>query len=165
MPIDWVQGSHIVVDVASLPGCFYFESPSDNRAVFVLPWRGKTLVGTTETVLNRPEAEIRPDEVEYLLSCFNYYFPSRPLTTANVLETFCGIRVLPKVVGKNPNKRSRDTMFCSAGTAQNLYLAIYGGKLTSYRATAEKVLKKIAGRMPTPIVRNTDNIPLPKLID
>jgi glycerol-3-phosphate dehydrogenase len=136
-PLDWVQGVHLVLERPSPASCFYLESPRDKRAVFVLPWKGKTLVGTTERILDFPKADVSQEEIDYLLEVYNHYFPQHPQGPQNILETFAGIRVLPKDK-RNPNKRSRETIFVR--TPDQTYVGIYGGKLTSYRATAEKVV-------------------------
>ena len=47
--VDLVQGTHIVLPFAVTAGIYYVESPTDGRAVFVMPWHGATLIGTTET--------------------------------------------------------------------------------------------------------------------
>ena len=47
--VDLVQGTHIVVPMRVTSGIYYVESPSDGRAIFVMPWQGATLIGTTET--------------------------------------------------------------------------------------------------------------------
>jgi glycerol-3-phosphate dehydrogenase len=56
-PIDRVQGSHLVLDQALHAEAFYLESPIDQRAVFVLPWKGKTLLGTTERAFEGDPAQ------------------------------------------------------------------------------------------------------------
>ena len=139
-PLDWVQGSHIVLRQSSFPGCFYVEAPQDKRAVFVLPWQGHTLVGTTEVILKNPNAAPTQAEIDYLLGVYNYYFPEFPQGPKDIQQIFAGVRVLPKDERK-ANKRSRETIFTT--TADKNYVGIYGGKLTSYRATADKALKLV----------------------
>ncbi len=142
---DWVQGTHIELAIPALPGCFYVEAPADRRAVFILPWKGRTLVGTTETRLTAPDAQATPEEIDYLLATFNLYFPEYAATTADVEHVFAGVRVLPRQGnGSSPNRRSRETVIAEATLGDCRYLGIYGGKLTSYRATAEKVLRRMA---------------------
>lgn len=157
--LDWVQGSHLVLNVPSLSGCFYIEAPSDQRAVFVLPWRGVTLVGTTERSSSSPEAGITEEEIDYLLSGFNHAFASRPCTRDDILETFSGVRVLP-AGPSSANRRSRETYLHQQREGDSVYLAIYGGKLTSYRATAEKVVNRIAQVLGVRDKRTTASIPL-----
>jgi glycerol-3-phosphate dehydrogenase len=48
-PIDRVLGSHLILEPQVHSEAFYLESPIDRRAVFVLPWKERTLLGTTET--------------------------------------------------------------------------------------------------------------------
>lgn len=138
--LDWVQGIHIVLRRPAMAGCFYVEAPQDGRAVFVLPWRGLTMVGTTERVLAEPKAEASQAEIDYLLAIYNHYFPDFRCDLTDVDETFAGVRVLPRS-HRHANKRSRETLYSRAkgGT----YVGIYGGKLTSYRATADKVLQML----------------------
>ena len=148
MPMDLVQGAHIVINKPALEQCYYFESPDDRRAVFVLPWHGNILVGTTETLFTGDPAECAAtdEEVQYLLNVFNTYFPSDAVDERAIQTKFAGLRVLPKNE-LNPNRRSRDTLYCHSDNFTH-YLAVYGGKLTSYRATAEKVIKIIQPSLP-----------------
>lgn len=146
--LDWVQGTHIVLRQPAFPGCFYIEAPQDGRAVFVLPWRGFTMVGTTEVILDQPQAKPTPAEIDYLLAVYNHYFPEHQRTVEDVTEVFAGVRVLPKDL-RQPNRRSRETLFATANGGS--YIAIYGGKLTSYRATADKVLQML-----TPVLGEGD---------
>lgn len=150
-PLEWVQGTHIILPV-QLPGCFYLESPSDRRAVFALPWQGQAMVGTTETRLEQAEASPLPEEVDYLLEVFNHYFPTMACTLGQVVSKFSGVRVLPLAAREGSlNRRSRETLLVTSRFEDSVYLAVYGGKLTSYRASAEKVVTRLAevlGRPP-----------------
>lgn len=49
--IDWVQGAHLLLDLPAPEGILYLESCFDKRVIFVMPWYGQMLIGTTETVL------------------------------------------------------------------------------------------------------------------
>ena len=148
--VDLVQGSHIVLDHKVEKGIYYIEAPQDRRAVFVMPWYDKMLVGTTEKEftgdpeLTSPTAE----EVEYLLATLRHYFPKFEGTTpADVVESFAGLRVLPKAEGR-AFSRPRETILMCDDDSEPALLSIYGGKLTAYRATAEKVMKKLRRSLP-----------------
>ena len=65
--VDLVQGTHLILAGQLSEHCFYLEAPQDQRAVFVMPWHGNTLLGTTETLY-----EGDPDEVEPLASEQHY---------------------------------------------------------------------------------------------
>jgi glycerol-3-phosphate dehydrogenase len=131
-PLSWVQGSHILLPAADLPGIFYVEAIGDGRAVFVMPWRNHTLVGTTELEVDKPQAQPSQAEIDYLLATLRHYFPEHPQTLQG---SFAGVRVLPTGGGK-PFSRARESLLeQSAGV-----ISIFGGKLTTYRHTAEEVM-------------------------
>ena len=135
--IDLVQGSHLVLTPQLSEQCFYLESPSDGRAVFVLPWQGKTLLGTTETGHHdEPEkSALTQTEQEYLLGILAHYFPDY---RGELVSHMAGLRVLPHKPGA-VHTRSREVVLLT-DSAKPEYIAVYGGKLTTYRSTAEKVI-------------------------
>lgn len=131
-PLSWVKGSHILLPASELPGIFYVEAPSDGRAVFVMPWQGYTLVGTTEVEVDDPLVTPSREEIDYLLATLHAYFPQLPDT---LLGSFAGVRVLPASADK-PFSRARESVLAR----QDGIVSIFGGKLTTYRHTAEEVL-------------------------
>lgn len=148
LPIELVQGSHIILRREAPACCYYLESPIDGRAMFVLPWKGFTMVGTTEVTFEGDPEDCRATdaEVKYLLDAYNHFFPSLAAENADIVEKFAGLRVLPNAQ-TSKNKRSRDTIFLQSNTLPG-YLAVYGGKLTAYRKSAEKVIKLIQPFLP-----------------
>jgi len=144
-PIELVQGTHIVLDGPLQRGVYYTEA-EDGRAVFVMPWRGMTLVGTTETRFHGDPAQVRPQntEVEYLLRTFRRYFPERD---ARVRDQFAGLRVLPLAEGAVFH-RPRETLYTTDAASPARLVSIYGGKLTGYRATAQKALALLRPALP-----------------
>ncbi|HMK87049.1 MAG TPA: FAD-dependent oxidoreductase [Steroidobacteraceae bacterium] len=143
--VDLVQGSHIVLPLSVTRGVYYVESPTDGRAVFVIPWRGATLVGTTETPFRGEPDQVQPlpEEEEYLLGVARRYFPAmRALQRKDIVERFAGLRVLP-AASERAFDRSRETIFTADRDAYPRVLSIYGGKLTGWRAAAAHVLKCI----------------------
>jgi glycerol-3-phosphate dehydrogenase len=144
--IELVQGTHIELVQTLCSGILYCEAPRDGRAIFVMPWKGRTLVGTTENVFQGSPDDVQSlaDEVAYLEETVRAYFPNCQATTAS---SFAGSRVLPIGTG-TPFGRSRETTLTTDEENAPSYLAIYGGKLTGYRATAEKVLQVIRHSLP-----------------
>lgn len=142
LPIDLVRGSHIIVEGLHAEHIFYLEAPSDRRAVFVMPWGNNTLIGTTECIHTGSPDEVSASEQEilYLQQVYQYYFPSHP---RRLLDSFAGLRVLPKQEGLAFH-RSRETILHCDDPARPTRIAIYGGKLTSYRAESEKVIRRLA---------------------
>ena len=149
--VELVQVTHLVMPGALSQSCYYTEAPQDARAVFVLPWQGHTLVGTTETIYTGEPTAVRaqPAEIEYLLTVLRHYFPRYGDAP---LQQFSGLRVLPRAPGAAFH-RPRETVFAlDCGRAVG-YAAIYGGKLTAYRATAAKLMRLLNAALPPRSVR------------
>jgi len=146
---DLVQGTHIVIDAPAPEGVIYVEAPQDKRAVFIMPWKNKTLIGTTEKAYQGDPAKVvaTEDEIQYLKEIYAHYMPGQQV---NVVDTFAGVRVLPKQE-TSFFARPRDTLIHAS--AKNL-LTLYGGKLTSYRATAEQVMEEIENSLPEELKRH-----------
>lgn len=150
--VELIQGSHLLLPPV-IDHYFYLEAPSDRRAIFVLPYQGQLMVGTTEKLhQGAPEtAACSQEERHYLLSTLNYYFPHL-LYHQDQIESFAGLRVLPKN-DQNAFSRSRDVMMSCDNEASPRVVSVVGGKLTTYRATAEQVLAKIRPSLPGATVR------------
>ncbi len=144
--VDLVGGTHVEIEGTLERGIYYAEAPADRRAVFVMPWKGRTLVGTTETPYRGDPSAVKPSaaEIEYLRATFARYFPGR---RSDVVGSWAGLRVLPRD-GKTPFLRPRETRLACDDETSPRTIAIYGGKLTGYRATAEKVMALVARGLP-----------------
>jgi len=155
-----VQGTHIEIDVAAPPCCLYVEAPQDRRAVFIMPWRGHTMIGTTES-LHRGEADdCKPllQEVEYLAAVYRHYFPG---ANFNIIDQWAGLRVLPKAQSSMFN-RTRELILLPDNASAPRLAAIYGGKLTRYRADSERIVGQIMRHLGRhEHFRSTANIALP----
>jgi glycerol-3-phosphate dehydrogenase len=145
LPIELVQGSHIILDKGEVHGTYYVEAHQDLRAVLVMPWQGRILVGSTETRFTGSPEDVRPlpEEIAYLQQVVRDYFPG--VDTA-VVESFAGLRVLLRA-GESLNVLSREVVLHVDPRCLNL-VNIYGGKLTDYRATAQKVMKLLRPVLP-----------------
>lgn len=152
--VELIQGTHIVIDQAINDYGFYVEAPTDKRAVFILPWQGGSLVGTTETLFSGLPGEHKPTEAEltYLEDTLAYYFP---LLEYQKIGSFCGLRVLPKLPGA-AFSRPRDVMLDSHPGL----VSLYGGKLTAWRVTAKLVLTAIEGQIGQGLSVDTRDISL-----
>ncbi|QYJ78199.1 glycerol-3-phosphate dehydrogenase/oxidase [Shewanella acanthi] len=144
--LDWVQGAHLLLDIPAPEGILYLESCFDKRVIFVMPWYGQTLIGTTETVLEHLDSQqaVTESEIQYLLGIYRHYFPLSPdveQLKAKIVKTFCGVRVLPKQ-SSSAFERPRDTLMQTSVSHPRL-LSLYGGKLTTFRSTSSEVLQWI----------------------
>ena len=147
--VDLVQGTHIILPLTLGKVIFYIESPNDKRPLFIMPWYGDTMIGTTESIFDGDPSQSKPLEVEvqYLLNAFFVYFPGYKDQKIEVKQQFSGLRVLP-CSEKNANQRSRETIYLRDRKAKPRMLSIFGGKLTSYRATAQHVISYIEESLP-----------------
>lgn len=132
------QGVHLVLDRSFLPGASAVMVPhtDDGRVLFAIPWHGRTLVGTTDTAVPRPELEPLPldGEIAFLLGHAARYLSKDP-TPADVLSVFAGQR--PLVAdddGENTAALSRDH---TINISRSGLLTVTGGKWTTYRKMAE----------------------------
>ncbi len=161
LPVDLVQGAHLVLPGRLERGIYYVEA-ADGRVVFAMPWRGNIMVGTTETPWRDEPAASHPldEEIEYLLESFGRLFPAQKRERREIVAAFAGLRVLPASEG-DAFSRPRDVILHAPGGRDARLLSIYGGKLTTYRATAAKVLKRLDAVLPEGRRQaDTDQIPL-----
>ncbi|HLQ12867.1 MAG TPA: FAD-dependent oxidoreductase [Steroidobacteraceae bacterium] len=161
--LELVQGSHLVYEGAPQAGVYYVESPRDGRAIFVMPWRGKLLVGTTEVRFRGDPATVAPGahEVHYLQEVLRHYFPRfRDAALAPPVASFAGLRVLPAGEG-HAFHRSRETLLTTDRAVRPRLLSVYGGKLTTWRAVSARALAMIAASLPArPARARTDQLEL-----
>lgn len=132
--LDLVQGTHILVRGEIDKGCV-LQVPKDKRIVFVLPYKGQVLIGTTERKIEKADAgELSDEEIDYLLNVYNQYFTNK-LTRCDVLEVFFGVRPIVSSAS-NISKASRESCLEKNGKLIN----IFGGKWTTSRSLAKSVL-------------------------
>ncbi len=158
LAVENVQGTHVEFPGVITRGCYYVEA-EDKRVVFVMPWQDRTMVGTTEAPFQGNPDEVTPldSEVQYLRDTYQKHFPDRDHT---ILNQWAGLRVLPVATGA-AFKRSRETQLPVDNPSRPRVLSIYGGKLTGYRATAQKIMKILSRTLPrvTPVAK-TSELPL-----
>lgn len=130
------QGIHLVFDRSFLKGETALMVPrtSDGRVLFVIPWHGHAVAGTTDTPLDAPSLEPWPleEEIEFILETAGRYL-SRPPSRSDVLAVYVGLRPLVKGEGKT-SALSRDHVIHVDTSG---LLTITGGKWTTYRHMAE----------------------------
>lgn len=156
-PVELVMGAHIELAGRISDCVFYVESPGDGRALFVMPWYGNTLVGTTETAfVGRPEdARASEHDMHYLLDAVRQYFPR---FDCDVVDSFAGVRVLP-CKASSFSARPRDTLLQFDNDDAPTLVTVHGGKLTTYRVTAERIVSRLARTLGTrPGSRSTREI-------
>jgi len=136
--LDLVRGSHLLLPPLSRYG-HMLEVPGEARIVFVLPYQGLTLLGTTEVrqTLAEPIA-CSETERSYLLDLYNHYFRVQR-SNSDILREFAGVRPL---LGGSEQASTASREY-SMHWQQQL-LTVTGGKWTTARALAKQVVAQIA---------------------
>jgi glycerol-3-phosphate dehydrogenase len=133
------QGIHLVVDAAFLGGkdALMIPKTKDGRVLFAVPWQGKLLLGTTDTL--REKAKLEPKalekEIDFILDTASNYLSPAP-QRADVRSIFAGLRPLarPKE-GRTKTKeisRSHKIILSTSGL-----VTLTGGKWTTFRKMGE----------------------------
>jgi glycerol-3-phosphate dehydrogenase len=148
------KGTHLVFAEEDVPlsTTIVFSSPLDGRSLFLAKHEGCFLYGTSD---NWEEAS--PDlpipstrDVEYLLSSLNQFMPEAQLDRDKVQFVYSGFRPLLSN-GDRSTDPSLVTREDHIEVSPSGLLSVVGGKLTTARITAARVLKrviKIIGRDP-----------------
>lgn len=143
-----VKGSHIVVRrIHARRHAFILQNP-DGRVVFMIPYeREFTIIGTTDIAVT--EEQIRPvisdDEIAYLCMAASRY-TARPVTSADVVWSYSGVRPLYDDGSADPSAVTRDYhLLLDVGEQMKgpPLLSVFGGKITTYRKLAEHALEKL----------------------
>jgi glycerol-3-phosphate dehydrogenase len=150
------KGTHLVVPGGMDRG-FYTEK--EDRMVFVLPLGHHTLVGTTDTPFTQDPSTVRPasEELDYLLEAYRRLFPQGSLPESP-LFAYAGVRPLVYQEGKSPSQMSRKDRVFSEGP-QGCFLSVGGGKLTTFRAMAKRVVDQVASVLGVQTPCTTDRTP------
>lgn len=145
------SGVHLILDskfVAPKEGIL-IPKTEDGRVLFILPWEGKTLVGTTDnpsTVQSNPK--VQESDIEYILKEAGKFMSTKP-TRKDVLSSWAGIRPLVSdPQNQDTAKLARDhvVQVSPAGL-----VTLTGGKWTTYRKMASDAIDhiiKILGKEP-----------------
>ena len=139
------QGVHISVDASFLPGnqALIIPKTADGRVLFAVPWRGKVILGTTDTPRHDLSREPEPfkEELDFILNEAAQYLDRAP-TRADIKSIWVGLRPLvkaPSDSGDDTKKISREhTVLVSPS---NL-VTVTGGKWTTYRVMAADTLNQ-----------------------
>lgn len=140
------QGVHLVVDRDFLPGDHALLVPRtrDGRVLFAVPWLGKLILGTTDTLCRDLPVEPRPqpEEIRFILGEAAHYLQYPP-GVQDIRSVWVGLRPLVR-----PSKDSDDTKSINREhtivVSRSGLVSVTGGKWTTYRAMADDVLVKCA---------------------
>lgn len=147
--IRMTRGAHLILPAIVREHALVLSAGRDGRVFFVIPWRGHTLVGTTDLDYAGDPAAVTctDDEKRYLLDETRKALPGVTIRDADVLAEFAGVRPLVYEKGKAESAVSREDLIEEDA---NGVIAIAGGKFTTARAVAERVVDRLAQRVGRP---------------
>ena len=136
-------GAHLILqgDPLCLQGnAVLLPKTKDERIMFVLPWLGNTIVGTTDTknfsgTLDRPFAD--ENDKEFLIKHVKKYFD---IDNLPYISSWSGVRALLDSSSSSTKSISRGHF---VNVIEDGFVQIAGGKLTGFRLIAQEVLQKI----------------------
>ena len=130
------------------------------RMMFVLPWLGQTLIGTTDVTFDERDLDhVQPadEDVEYLLEATNAFFESS-LTASDVSGAYAGVR--PLISTGDPKKSVDISRKAELYETSSGMITITGGKLTTWRRMAKSTVDRIVERDGREAPCRTHEIPL-----
>jgi len=159
IPLILSKGAHLVVDPDQLgltDSALVLPETSDDRVMFLVPWRGHAIVGTTDTAYSEDPAHpvTDRDDVSYMIDEVRTYLDVPEL---DVRAEWSGLRALASKGGTDTAKASRAHKISELSDG---YFQVAGGKLTGYRKIAEEVTDKVAKRLGARAKARTDRVKL-----
>lgn len=135
------KGAHLVLPPLPTRDAMLIMSHRDSRVIFIIPWYGRTLLGTTDTDYTGPLDQVGVDdaEIDYLLGEANAVIREPQWDRSMIEGRFAGVRALKHEPGKPPASVTREWVLESP--IERLLVSI-GGKFTSARADASAIVDR-----------------------
>ncbi len=137
------RGTHLVVPRDRIPNKVGLTIRVPGKVVFLVPWSGHWLIGTTDALFEGPPA--RPTaagwEVDKLLDTVNTTLEVQ-LGREDVVGTYAGLRPLISPSDGSTVKASREHRVTAESSG---VIRIGGGKYTTYRVMARDVIDAVLG--------------------
>lgn len=144
-----LRGSHLILPLDRIPvsQAVSFIHPADKRPIFITPWEGCMLCGTTDVdhednLSDEPKASKL--EIQYLLDGIRHYFPSLDIRLEDCIASMAGVRPVLSEGKLPPSKESRENVVW----VDNGLVTVTGGKLTTFRKMAFETLRAVRPFLP-----------------
>jgi glycerol-3-phosphate dehydrogenase len=136
------RGTHLVFDQNWAPAGdgLLIPKTSDDRVLFLLPWQGRTIAGTTDIPTDPPrDPEPSPEEIAYLFDQLSEWLEPAPMR-ADLRAAWAGLRPL---IGEGAKATARIVREHHIEVGPKGMVTIVGGKWTTYRLMAEESVDRI----------------------
>ena len=135
------KGAHIVMPGSAIKSDAGIIVKTSVSVLFIIPWAGKWIVGTTDTPYEGDRAEplASKEDVQYILDQANRVLKPK-LKAEEIIGVYAGLR--PLVAN---NKSATTTKLSREHTVDRPapgFVSIAGGKYTTYRVMAEDVIDR-----------------------
>jgi glycerol-3-phosphate dehydrogenase len=156
------KGVHLVIHASRLPAQNALVlADGEGRIVFVMPRDNYVMVGTSDTDFDGDRDKIVADDsdISYLLGVVTQSMPELKLREDDIAYSFAGLRALIAIAGLAPSAVSREEVILESPSG---LLSVAGGKLTTHRAIADKLVDRVMKKLGRPVGKcPTLEIPLP----
>jgi glycerol-3-phosphate dehydrogenase len=147
--IRYSKGVHLVMPPLPTEDALLLMTRNDKRIFFIVPWYGKSLVGTTDTEFDGHPDEVGVEvaDVDYLLTQANRHLKDVGWDRGDILGAFAGLRTLQNEPGKPLSQVTREWMLVEPRPG---LLVSIGGKFTTARLDAAKMVSRVLALLDRP---------------
>jgi glycerol-3-phosphate dehydrogenase len=154
--VKLIKGTHLLLPAIPNNTEAFLLTAKDGRVFFVIPWYGKTIVGTTESTVDSPDG-VQPtdEETAYLIDGVRRGLPGLGWKESDVIARYAGVRTLQAADAKNLSAVSRE--FEIVEPEPRLVLPI-GGKYTTSRCDAVEIVDRVQATLGQKKSRSTTHL-------
>jgi glycerol-3-phosphate dehydrogenase len=152
------KGVHLVVPRSVISGEAGLILRTPTSVLFVLPWGGHWIIGTTDTdwELDRSHPAASARDIDYILDQLNQWL-ERPIATSDIEGVYAGLRPLLSGEDESTSALSREHAVVEPMLG---LMVVAGGKYTTYRVMAADVIDRVVRRIGAGARSATDRLPL-----
>ncbi|KYR00095.1 Glycerol-3-phosphate dehydrogenase [Tieghemostelium lacteum] len=137
-------GVHIVLPSKLCPPDIGFLNPNtkDGRVLFILPFEGKSVAGTTDEKCQiHQDPKPTESEVDFILETIKEYTKDGfEVSKSDITSTWSGIRPLAKQESRGNGETKKIIRSHGIRDSPSGLISIVGGKWTTYRAMSEETV-------------------------
>lgn len=147
--IRQLRGSHLIFSAQKyrIDRVISFIHPEDRRPVFLFPWEGRLVLGTTDVDHDQDmdcDPHVSATEAAYLMQGMKEMLPGLNLIQEDCIASIAGVRPVLSRMKESASKESREHVVWK----DKGLVTVTGGKLTTFRLLAKDALKAARAWLP-----------------